>query len=121
VSPDRRSRTVPDLQRIGEAAPEGESFVDRWGWHSDHRGNAKVPVPLFTAFRSMFFRKSADREAYLSFLSQSAFFFFRKALRSRKRNEAIQESLKTTDRGWLPSGAGRLKGEVISQGLHRRF
>jgi hypothetical protein len=44
----------------------------------------------YLAFRSIFFpHESAGRGAYLSFLSQSAF-FFRKALRSRERNEVIQ-------------------------------
>ena len=52
----------------------------------------------YLASRSIFFRhENAGRGAYLSFLSQSAF-FFRKALRSRERNEVTQEFPKTTYR-----------------------
>jgi hypothetical protein len=68
-----------------------------------HRPRCRPPSGAFLALRSIFFpHESAGRGAYLSFLSQSAF-FFRKALRSRKRNEETQESSKTTDRGCSPT------------------
>jgi hypothetical protein len=61
--------------------------------------------PAYLAYRSIFFpHESASRGAYLSFLSQSAF-FFREALRSRKRNQVIQKSPKTAYRGCKPAPA----------------
>jgi hypothetical protein len=64
----------------------------------------------------------AGQGAYLSFLSQSAF-FFRKAPRSLKCNELIQESPKTTYRGFKPVpfkiGIQNPRGlKIPSCGLH---
>ena len=77
--------TVPDsLPRLSRLAVEPAVVACRRA--GLHRGTFLA----FLAYRSIFFlHESPGRGAYLSFLSQSAF-FFRKALRTRECNEVIQ-------------------------------
>jgi hypothetical protein len=86
----------------GAAAGAFHSFHAFLSNFMGNLGTFTTSYLAYLAFRSIFFpHESAGRGAYLSFLSQNAF-FFRKALRSRERNEVIQESPKTTYRGVKP-------------------
>jgi hypothetical protein len=113
LSPGRRSRSLPesapDSQTTGELAQEKGGLIALKALLAliflaavPDAGLHPGTFLAYLAFRSIFFpHESAGQGAYLSFLSQSAF-FFRKPLRNRKRNQVIQESPKTTDRGCKP-------------------
>ena len=73
-------------------------------------------IPLFA---QSFSQESAGRGAYLSCLSQSA--FFSKSFGSRERNEVIENLRKRPTVARRPPGAGRSKGCLGRPGGRRRL